>query len=103
MIQKQNMLAETIDMVADKAKYDACAKKILSQKVILAWILKECTEEFAQYSIDYIMDYCIEGNPLVAQCAVHQDQLNPENTGAVGGMKLLWEVILRVTVSGKEK
>lgn len=39
-------LAEVLDLVANKARYDACAKKILAFKAIDAWILKYCTKEF---------------------------------------------------------
>lgn len=85
-MQKKNILAETIDAAAERAKYDECAKKLIAQKVILAWILKGCTEEFSSYSIEYIMDECIEGKPDVAQRAVHQDQLDIGGNEMIIGM-----------------
>lgn len=45
-MERQTALAEAIDTVADKAKYDRCAKKLLSFKAIDAWILKTCVKEF---------------------------------------------------------
>ena len=72
-MNKQTILAETIDTADDRAKYDACAKKLVSEKVILAWILKHCAQEFEPYSIDYIMDHCIEGNAKISLESVHQD------------------------------
>lgn len=73
-MKKQTILAETIDVTAQRAKYDECAKKLISQKVILAFILKYCTTEFAPYSVEYIMNGCIEGEPKIASKAVHRDQ-----------------------------
>ena len=40
---QQNILADTIDTADIKAKYDEWATKLLSQKIILAWVLKYCT------------------------------------------------------------
>ena len=51
---RQTGISNTLDVAADKAKYDNCAKKLLAYKAIDAWILKCCTREFADYSIDYI-------------------------------------------------
>ena len=50
---RQTDIAQTIDLALDKAKYDECAKKLLSYKSIIAWILKSCTKEFSQYSIAF--------------------------------------------------
>ena len=33
-------------MEKEKTQYDACAKRILSQKIILAHILSKCVKEF---------------------------------------------------------
>ena len=38
-MERQTDLAEAIDVVADKAQYDRCAKKLLAFKAIDAWIL----------------------------------------------------------------
>ena len=50
-IIRQTGFAEAIDMAGNRAKYDECAKKLLSYKVIIAWILKSCTKEFSQYEV----------------------------------------------------
>ena len=72
---RQTALAETIDIVADKAKYDRCAKKLLSFKAIDAWILKTCVKEFALFSVDYISEHCLSGEVEISEHAVHQDEL----------------------------
>ncbi len=75
-MERQTALAETIDTVADKAKYDQCAKKLLSFKAIDAWILKTCVKEFSLFSVDYISEHCMSGKVELSERAVHQDQLS---------------------------
>ena len=72
-MEKKNILADTIDAAGACAKYDEWARKLVSQKIIVAWLLKYCTEEFSGYSLEYIRDNCIEGKAEVGVTAVHQD------------------------------
>lgn len=58
-MERQTDLAEAIDSVADRAKYDRCAKKLLAFKAVDAWILKTCVKEFYSYSVDYISEHCM--------------------------------------------
>ena len=48
-----------------KALYDAACKRVLSNKIILAWILKSLLAEFESCPVETIADSCIEGDPLV--------------------------------------
>lgn len=57
---RETDMAQTIDMASDKARYDECAKKLLSYKAVIAWILKSCVKEFSQYSIEFIMEHCLK-------------------------------------------
>ena len=75
-MERQTDLAEAIDVVADKAQYDRCAKKLLAFKAIDAWILKTCVKEFYPYSVEYIAEHCLSGEVEISEHAVHQDQLN---------------------------
>lgn len=52
-----------------KDRYDAEVKKILSDKTILAWIMKYSMQEFADYPIEEIRE-CIEGTPEIATIKV---------------------------------
>lgn len=52
-----------------QAQYDACAKTILSNKIILAHILKETVEEFKETDPYEIVDM-IEGEPYVSQIPI---------------------------------
>ena len=73
-IVHQTDLAQTIDLAAERARYDECAKKLLTYKAVAAWILKSCTKEFSQYSVKFICENCLKGNIEVSSRAVHQDQ-----------------------------
>ena len=77
-MKQQSNLAETIDLVSTRAKYDECAKKLLTFQSIIAWILKSCTQEFSQYNISYICENCLKEKPQFLIQAVHQDQLNKD-------------------------
>ena len=75
---RQTGLAQAIDIAGNRAKYDECAKKLLSYKAIIAWILKSCTKEFSQYGVQYICDNCLKEEAEVSTHAVHQDELDDE-------------------------
>ena len=63
-----------------KARYDAECKQVLSEKGILAQILKECTEEFHPCSIDDIVNKYIQGSPEVGQVTVMPAETKVEST-----------------------
>ena len=73
---EQTGIAKTIDTVDQEAQYDECVKKLLSAKIVLAWIMKECVPEFKQFSIQRIAKDCIEGEPQISMVAVDQDELD---------------------------
>ena len=47
----RNELSKDLSVAEGKEQYDAQCKKVLSNKVILAWILKRVTEEFKDMEI----------------------------------------------------
>lgn len=57
-------------------RYDQSAKNILSDKSILAHILKSTVSEFKDASIEDIANVYIEGTPEVSQIPVNQDKTN---------------------------
>lgn len=69
-------LAKNIRIADDKAKYDAACKRLLSEKMILAWIMKSCLQEYQDCDIREIAEKYIEGNPQVAETAVVPDETN---------------------------
>jgi len=81
------MIADSIDIVGTNAQYDEACKKLLASREILAWILKEVTEEFRDYDVKEIAEKYIEGQPEVASRLVNPGEtnagilgLNNENT-----------------------
>ena len=76
IMERQTGIAQTIELAADRARYDECAKKLLTYKAVIAWILKSCTKEFSQYSVKFICDNCLNGEVELSEHAVHQDQMN---------------------------
>lgn len=75
MVEKTG-LSKIIDTAEQEAQYDSCVKKLLSNRLVLAWIMKECVPEFKQVSISQIAKDCIEGEPQISTAAVDQDELD---------------------------
>lgn len=68
------MLAKNITAIGVNASYDSACKRLLANKVILAWIMKSCLEEYANCSIQEIMEQYIEGEPDIGQVPVNMDE-----------------------------
>ena len=56
----ENILAKNITAARDRANYDAACKRLLVNKMILAWIMKSCIEEFQDFTVDEIADKYLE-------------------------------------------
>ena len=67
------ILLATLENTELKARYDAACKRLLSNKSILAWILKYCTEEFARLDVNTIAEQYIEGTPQLGEVPVFPD------------------------------
>jgi predicted transposase/invertase (TIGR01784 family) len=78
MAERETDFAQAISTSGERAKYDECAKKLVAYKAIIAWMLHSCTKEFAGYSVYYIMEHCLDGEPEISQKAVHQDHLDKD-------------------------
>ena len=61
-----------------KAMYDATCKVLLKEKQIMAHLLKECVEEFADCSIDDIVKYAFTGKMYVGSYPVDANSAVPE-------------------------
>lgn len=64
------------------AAYDQAAKKVLSQRRILSFILKRLVVEFRDVPIHEIETKYIEGMPQIGVVPVHPDRTNPTIRGA---------------------
>ena len=97
-----------------KACLDAEVRKLLSQKIILAWILRRNAREFSGMELPAIMD-CIEGEPEIGTRPVNpgetnisvQDPAGPQITGmqnentVPGEGKLYYDIIFYVKIPRK--
>ena len=73
-MEVENILAKNISAAGDKAAYDTACKRLLANKIILAWIMKSCLEEYRGSDVNEIAEKYIEGDPQVAQTAVNPDE-----------------------------
>ncbi|WP_373212104.1 hypothetical protein [Ruminococcus sp. 5_1_39BFAA] len=78
----KNEIAKALSLAESKEQYDAQCKRVLGNKVILAWILKRVAKEFSDMKIGEIMD-CIEGEPEISTVPVDPGKTNRER---VSGM-----------------
>ncbi len=53
-LEVENTLAKNISSAGENAAYDAACKRLLANKIILAWIMKSCVEEYRDCSIQDI-------------------------------------------------
>ncbi len=49
-------IAKNIRVADEKASYDAACKRLLSEKIILAWIMKNCLEEYRDCDVEEIAE-----------------------------------------------
>jgi hypothetical protein len=87
-------------------KLDAICKETLSDRYVLAWLLKSCIEEFANYSIKDIATKYIEGNVTISERPVHRDEvpdkiigLNTEDSSITEG-KVTYDLMFTAIIPG---
>ena len=103
----------SIEAAGANPEYDASAKKLLSFKSVIAWILKLNTSEFRDYDVEYIANHCISG-VSISEKAVHQDEpdrtlsgdervtlMNSESTSSSDGT-VYYDLRLMAKVPGEE-
>lgn len=106
-MERRSHLSRAIASADDKAKYDAYVKEILSDKEILARILKYTTEEFKDYAPADIIP-CIE-EPEVSEIPVERGMTNmriagtstENSTGNEGTIS--YDIRFSVITPGKER
>ena len=72
----ETTISKNIRIADDSARYDAACKRLLSEKIILAWIVKSCVEEFRDCDVNDIAFRYIEGEPQVSEAPVAPDETN---------------------------
>lgn len=90
----QTTLSGYLDTTDGKTALDECCKRLLSTRIILAWIMKCTMKEYRDYGPEEICSRFIEETPTVTNVAVHQDtesntfQKNSEPENSVLGKGL---------------
>lgn len=74
-MKKNTRISQDISITSDKAKYDESCKRLLANKVILSWIMKDCLDEYKGYGIDEIEKF-IEAEPQISSVGVDTDTTN---------------------------
>lgn len=69
-------VAEDIRITDQNAQYDAACRRLLSNRAILAWIMKSCLDEYRDCDVKEIAEKYIEGTPHVHEVPVMPDETN---------------------------
>ena len=73
-MKAESTLSKMISTAGEKAAYDNACKRLLANKIILAWIMKSCLEEYRDCEISEIASKYIEGEAQISEAAVHSDE-----------------------------
>ena len=66
----------TLQITADTAGLDAASKKVLAHKEVLAIILKDSVEEYADYSVEAVMEF-------IEQDSITRKEVSPGRTNTI--------------------
>lgn len=78
----ETTMAQGLRVTDDSAGYDAACKRVLSERSILARIMKACLEEYKDCPVREIEEKYIEGQPQISAIPVLPD----EGGGIINGM-----------------
>ena len=95
----ETTISQNIRVAGSNADYDAACKRLLSEKIILAWIMKYCLEEYQDCSISEIVEKYIEGEPQVAQVPVAPDETNSVEGSMIKGVQTEDKTVTEGTVT----
>ncbi len=70
-------VARDLNLASQKVQFDTYCKRILGNKYILAWLLKDTVKEFSKMAIEKILE-CIEGEIEIGKTAVNPGETNQE-------------------------
>ena len=80
-MDEETTISQGLRVTDDNARYDAACKRVLSEKAILARIMKSCLEEYKDCDVNDIAERYIEGQPKVSEVPVLPDEAAPVITG----------------------
>ena len=83
-----NELTVSAIVTDQKAQYDACAKRLLGHKIILAHILIRVVDEFKNMDAETVASL-IEGEPYISQVPVEPGRMNKETVDTRTGERIV--------------
>lgn len=83
-MQIETRAAHDLDNAGSNARYDAECKRLLANKIFLAWIMKSCLDEYRDCTIEDIENIYIEGMPELSSVGVDAGETNREAIVGVG-------------------
>ena len=105
----ETTMAQGLHITDENAGYDAACKRVLSEKAILARIMKACLEEYKNCDVNDIAGKYIEGQPQVSEVPVLPD----ESCSVISGMdtedksiregSVTYDIRFRAVVPGTEE
>ena len=69
-------MAQSLSQAGAYIQYDETVKRLLSNKYVLATIMKGCLEEYQACTVEEIVQVYIEGMPQTGEVGVHPDTTN---------------------------
>jgi len=94
-VDGETTIAQGLHTTDVSAGYDAACKRVLSEKAILARIMKACLEEYKECDANEIAEKYIEGQPQVSTVPVLLDESGTIISGMDTEDKSVHEGIIR--------
>lgn len=98
LMKKDTVIAGSLHSAGVKVQYDEHVKRVLGNKDILAWILREAVEEYQGIPVDKIAG-CIEPEIQISEAAVRPGETNTPCAGSQE--RLVWGNGTEDTVPGE--
>ena len=83
-MEQKTTLSQSIELTEQKSQYDASCKRVLAEKVILAWIMKHTMKEYMKYDVREIAGRYIVGEPKIGVTPVLPDETNAPRIVGIG-------------------
>ncbi len=106
---RKTSIAAGVDLTAKRAAYDAVCKRLLSEKIILAWIMRSCLDEYRNIDVNTIAAEYIEGRPCLDQILVNREMTGTclQSAGQVHTSltegDVYFDIYFNAAVPGKEE
>ena len=91
LIEQETSAAQGLRITNGRARYDSSCKRLLSEKPILARIMKAAMQEYQDCDVDDIAYKYIEGAPEISTVPVHPDEKTSRITGEDTEDKTVYE------------